>query len=204
MTRMKNRGFTLFELMVTLAVAGIVAAFAVPGFQQLQVNSSVSALAGDLVQSINDSRSRAVSTRNFVFALQDLGSSATDVSTVTAGDWSVGWRLMRGLTLASSTPVARIERGNSRAPTTGNNAVQAFVYGGSTVSADGTVTGGSKLSAFGFNNFGRMIASDGSLMNNIVIVVCAPNVETERGRVIELTGLGRITNTVVRNPVTCS
>lgn len=206
MTMNKTRGFTLFELMVTLAVAGILAAFAVPAFQQMQVNSSVSALAADLVQTINDSRSRAVSTRNLVFVLQGTGASDTDVSTVTAGDWSSGWRITRGATLATSTMVARKERGLSRLSNDGSNAVRSFFYGGTAVvaSSNGAITGGTAMNAFGFNNFGRMVKSDGTQVASIVIVVCAPNTSRERGRVITLAGMGRVTNTVVQNPATCS
>lgn len=201
-----NRGFTLFELMVTLAIAGILAAFAIPGFQQIQVNSSVSSLAADLVQTINDSRSRAVSTRNLVFVLQSTGSSDTDVGTVAAGDWSSGWRITRGTTLASSAMVARKDRGLSRLANDGRTAVRAFVYGGNAVaaSANGTISGGTAMNAFGFNNFGRMVRSDGTQVASIAIVICAPNTTAERGRVITLTGMGRITNTIVQNPATCS
>lgn len=202
MTRSKERGFTLFELMVTLAVAAIVAAFAIPGFQAIQVNSSVSALAADLVQSINDAKSRAVTGRQNVYILRDLGSSATDVTANTTGDWSNGWRITRGLTLASSTPIARIERARSKDGNSGKSAVGAYVHKG-TASATGSITS-DPLPAFGFNNFGRMIDKTGTQVNTISIIVCAPNTNSERGRVITLTGMGRVTNNVVQNPATCS
>lgn len=202
MTRSKERGFTLFELMVTLAVAAIVAGFAIPGFQAMQVNGSVSALAADLVQTINDAKSRAVTSRQNVFILRDLGASATDVTANTTGDWSNGWRITRGAALASSTPIARIERARSKDGNSGKNAVGGYVYKG-TAAANGSITGNA-LPAFGFNNFGRMIDKTGTQVSEIAIVVCAPNTNGERGRVITLTGMGRVTNTVVQNPATCS
>lgn len=209
MTGMNNQGFTLFEMLITLAVAAILAAFAIPAFQNIQVNSGISSLSADVIQSVNDMRNRAVATRVNTFALQGAGSTATDVSLGTAGDWSAGWRITRGALPASSTPVAKIERSRSQDGNTGANAIRAYVYGQTgagalTVSATGSVTNGTKLRVFGFNNFGRMIREDGTAIPAIAIVVCAPNVSFERGRVIKMTGLGRVENITIANPATCS
>lgn len=200
--RLKERGFTLFELMVTLAIAAIVAAFAIPGFQAIQVNSSVSALAADLVQSINEAKTRAVTSRQNVYLMRGLPIPATNVDVDSTGDWSSGWRIARGNVIASATVMARVERKKNDDGNGGKTAVGAYVYSG-TSSSVGAITG-IALPVFGFNSFGRMIDKDGTQVNEIVIVVCAPNTDSERGRVIALTGLGRVTNNVVQNPATCS
>lgn len=203
MTRVSSQGFTLFEMIITLAVAGVLAAFAVPAFQTIQVNSSISSAAADVVHTITDMRSRAVAGRVNVYALQGVGSTAADVGLATAGDWSAGWRITRGPLPATSTPVAKIERARDRDGNSGSSAIRTYVYNAAPSNAATGTMAGNQIEAFGFNNFGRMIAKNGTQLANVSIVVCAPNATFERGRVITLTGMGRVVNSVVANPVTC-
>ncbi|WP_198411398.1 GspH/FimT family pseudopilin [Marinimicrobium alkaliphilum] len=81
----KERGFTLIELIVTLAVLAIVAGFAIPGFNSLiQSNRSV-ALAEDLLSAVNYARSEAVRRG------QRVSLCASDNGTSCTGDWVDGW-----------------------------------------------------------------------------------------------------------------
>lgn len=54
------RGFTLMELMVTLAVAGIVVALAVPNFRQFLQNGRLTAASNDLIAAMHLARTEAV------------------------------------------------------------------------------------------------------------------------------------------------
>lgn len=53
-------GFSIIELMVTLSVAGVLLAIAVPSFTQLAVNSRLTTQTNDVVAALNLARSEAI------------------------------------------------------------------------------------------------------------------------------------------------
>jgi type IV fimbrial biogenesis protein FimT len=55
-----NRGFTIPELMLVLAIAGVMAALAVPNFNSLLVNNRMTAQVNNMVGVLNLARSEAV------------------------------------------------------------------------------------------------------------------------------------------------
>ena len=56
----KKRGFTLIELVVTLAVAGILLGIAIPNFQLFVMNNRMASQANDLITALSMARSEAV------------------------------------------------------------------------------------------------------------------------------------------------
>jgi len=80
----KSAAFTLIELMVTIAVLGIVVAIAMPSFQRFIADQRVKAAADELVMSFMYARSEAVKRRTTV--------SVTSLS----GGWSAGWQVASG------------------------------------------------------------------------------------------------------------
>ncbi|MBK6757079.1 MAG: prepilin-type N-terminal cleavage/methylation domain-containing protein [Moraxellaceae bacterium] len=66
---MRNQqGFTLIELMVTIAVAAVVMAIAVPSMQLMQANARMASAANDLASDLKKTRSDAISYRtNYTF-----------------------------------------------------------------------------------------------------------------------------------------
>lgn len=61
-----NRGFTLWELMTTLAVAGILLGIGVPSLIELQRSMAMSSAANDLVSALLAARQEAVKRQVFV------------------------------------------------------------------------------------------------------------------------------------------
>jgi prepilin-type N-terminal cleavage/methylation domain-containing protein len=82
-----HQGFTLIELMVTIAVAAIIMAIAVPSMQTMRANSRVSAAANDLASDLKKARNEAILAR------RNQTLSAIDGS-VSSNVWgNAGWRL---------------------------------------------------------------------------------------------------------------
>jgi prepilin-type N-terminal cleavage/methylation domain-containing protein len=73
-----SRGFTLVELMVTIAVLVIVGLIAAPNLQSYLVRSGMSSLRKDFVAAVSRSRSEAVA-RNTCVAMCQLRSGTTNV-----------------------------------------------------------------------------------------------------------------------------
>ncbi len=103
------RGFTLLELMVTVAVVAILATVGVPGFQELIQNNRVTTQTNELVTALNFARTEAVKRgRNVqvVVAQANPGWTAT-VSTVGTGaeDLREIGRQGSGITVNAATVV---------------------------------------------------------------------------------------------------
>lgn len=75
------RGFTLVELMVTIAVLAIIVSLGVPMYGQFTQGAGLASRTSELVSSINLSRSEAVTRR------APVRLAAID------GDWTLGWEV---------------------------------------------------------------------------------------------------------------
>src|SRR5579871_266621 len=82
------QGFTLVELLVTLSVAAILLAIAMPAFSSFMKNTRLSMEANTLVYDLNLARSEAVKLDTSV----EVCASADHVTCSTvAPDWATGW-----------------------------------------------------------------------------------------------------------------
>lgn len=90
---MKNRqqAFTLVELMVTLAVAIILAAVGLPLFDSMQANSRAVAVANGLSTALNMARSEAVGQGVAAAACAKNSPTPSDTVCGVAADWVNGW-----------------------------------------------------------------------------------------------------------------
>ncbi len=79
-------GFTLIELMVTLAVAAIVMTMAIPSFTSMTKNSRLTTQTNQLVTALNLARSEAINRRVAINVAAIDASSASN-------EWGKGWRV---------------------------------------------------------------------------------------------------------------
>ena len=100
MTRqaVRQRGFTLIELMVTVALLGILAALAAPGFNTWIRNSQVKASSDALQTGLRLAQAEAVRrSRQVVFSLTNDASPQTSLTAVANGKyWSINTVQIQG------------------------------------------------------------------------------------------------------------
>lgn len=89
------RGFTLIELMVTVALAAILLGLAAPSLSDASLSSKLSASANRLAANSTLARSEAIK-RN---ASIELCMSANGTSCITTGSWEQGWIVKSGATV---------------------------------------------------------------------------------------------------------
>lgn len=85
--RGSSRAFTLVELLVTIAIAGVLVAAVVPQFQSMVRRSQMTSVANDMLMAINFARSEASRVGGGV---RMRALDATDA----ANEWGPGWEVV--------------------------------------------------------------------------------------------------------------
>lgn len=84
----RRNGFSLVELMITVALAAIVLAAGLPSFRSLIQNNRITTQANTLVTSLNFARNEAIrSAGNVTVCPRNANGTACQNS----GDWAEGW-----------------------------------------------------------------------------------------------------------------
>ncbi len=170
----RNPGFTLPELMITLAIAGILMAVAIPSFNISIRNSRLSAYSNDLISSMNLARTEAVKRGQQVVVRQN------------GGGWQNGWQIFVDVDRTPGNDNIFNDDGNA---TLCEVTEDCLLRSYPAISASYTVTGN------GFANFIRY-RPDGSSSTFGNFVICdirnGNYVQANTSRLIIVNSMGRV------------
>ncbi len=84
-TQTGNDGFTIVEMMISIAVLTILTAIALPSINQIFSRNDLAGVTNELIASINQARSEAVTRSTNVVICPTTGGGCD------AGEWESGW-----------------------------------------------------------------------------------------------------------------
>jgi len=160
--RYRYQGFNLTELMVAVAIAGVLAAIAVPSFRTLDYTSKRSTVVNDLVAALQYARGEAIKRGRQVVVCPGTTSCGGDT------DWASGWIAFQN-TDRDDPPVI-------------DTAEPVLKRGGG---APAKVTITTSADSFAYEPFNNRMGDGGTL------VVCTPLGATEARAVIVSSGTRR-------------
>ncbi len=150
-----NRGFTLMELLVTMAVAAILLAIAVPNFQSFFNRNRVVTVTNDFITAVNYARSEAIKGGAITTLCMSNNTSTNAPSCTGNTNWSNGW-------------IIWVDRNGNGVMDTGVVSELIRIHG--PINAGDVAMGGAKTS-FSFNGQGALTTTTGGDTFNI----CTPS-----------------------------
>lgn len=131
----RSAGFTLIELMTTIAVAAVLMVIAAPSFVSFQRNSELTSLTNTLLASINAARGAAMKEGTFAMVVPKDGSN-----------WSSGWIVFVDKDLDQGFDASKDE------VILEQSAPSSYI----TVSATGAAAGGSPYIMYNASGYSRL------------------------------------------------
>ena len=86
---MQHKGFTLIELIMTIAILAILLVVAIPSFKALIINNRITTQANEFVSDVTYARAEAVRRNTRVTVCKSADGAICDADAAT--DWSEGW-----------------------------------------------------------------------------------------------------------------
>jgi len=194
MSLARTRGFTLVELMITVAVAAILAAIAWPSFRDFMHRNAVTAQANQVLASLQYARNEAVSRRYPTALCGSSSGTSCDGSSTREN----GWMVWRDSSL-SGTPSYSAGSDELLRVTQAQNGVSIRAF-----------LGGVGANLVSFNQRGEVSNAGGAVTN---IVICAKTKSTDTvgtstsaalGQYVRIDSSGRITVQSLSAGASCS
>ena len=160
-----TRGFTIIELMVTIAVLAVALAIAVPSYTNMLINNRMASKTNEFVASLHYARSEAVKRGANVRTC----ASTDGVTCATTGDWDQGWIVLVEATSTVLTVYPPLSHGDTLVKSGLQTRAIRFDGNGMSAGFNGTVTlcdrdgDPKKARAVIISNAGRIqLAADGN------------------------------------------
>lgn len=183
--KLHSHGFSMIEIMIAIAIIGIVMAVAVPNLSNVLRNSRITSVSNELLATFNFARSEAIKRRvDIVICNTPTGTSLTAPTITDCSDggasWEQGWIVHVNDTATPDFTILRVQ-----GPLTDNIDVQTNL---------------TNLDLVEFNNRGFVSAS-----NNFVFSICDDR-GPETGKMLQIESTGRSRVAAFNDPsaVDCS
>jgi type IV fimbrial biogenesis protein FimT len=171
------KGFTLVELMVTLAIAAILLTMAVPSFSEFVKNNRLITLNNDLVTALNLARSEAIKRGDRVTVCK----SSNQLSCSGSGSWDQGWIVFADVA------------GNGVVTDPATNIIRVHAQ----LSGNVTLKGDASLAAYvsyASNGATRQIGGGISDTQSGVLILCDDRGFTNVAKGIQVSSTGRVSS----------
>lgn len=169
-------GFTLIELMVTIAIVAVLLGLSIPSFSALVHGSRIKSVSSDLVSSINLAKLESIKRQTRITICASNNTDQSDpVCDKSAGNiWGTGWILFK-----DSGVVGKIDDDDE--------IINVYSFSGKNVN----------LSSDTFNRYasflpGNLVSGNNGSSGEINICIVDSNVDFDNKRIISINASGRV------------
>lgn len=163
-----QRGFTLFELIITLAIAAIVIGIAAPSFSTMVQDNRLSGQSLDFITALNLARSEAIKRGTQVtLCMSNDGAGCSN-----AGNWDQGW-------------IVFLDNNADNARDTANGSTETIFRVHGPLGGSNTLTGNANVNTF------IAYTARGNTTQLGTLSLCDPRKDNNKGKAIRINMTGR-------------